>query len=186
MHTRIPACSPCSGWSRARAACRSNATGRGSMLPPVPGAFVVNIGELLEYATGGYLKATNHRVVSPQAPDERISIPFFFNPALDKRLPLIELPEELAAEAKGVTEDPSNPITRTLRGERAQVTSARATPTSPPSTTPTSWAPRSDRRITASVRRRGRRSRAAPGDAPRRRHVPSSSTAPRCANGPRR
>ena len=36
--------------------------------PAVPGAFVVNIGELLEYATGGYLIATNHRVVSPKAP----------------------------------------------------------------------------------------------------------------------
>ena len=35
--------------------------------PPVAGAFVVNIGELLEYATQGYLMATNHRVVSPQA-----------------------------------------------------------------------------------------------------------------------
>lgn len=78
--------------------------------PPVPGAFVVNIGELLEYATGGYLIATNHRVVSPRHPDDRISVPFFFNPALDQRLPLIELPPELAARARGVTDDPSNPI----------------------------------------------------------------------------
>jgi isopenicillin N synthase-like dioxygenase len=95
--------------------------------PPVPGAFVVNIGELLEYATGGYLKATNHRVVSPKAPDERISIPFFFNPALDKRLPLIELPEELAAEATGVTEDPRNPI-HALYGENALKSRLRAHP----------------------------------------------------------
>ena len=50
--------------------------------PPVPGAFVVNIGELLEYATEGYLIATKHRVVSPR-PADRISVPFFFNPALD-------------------------------------------------------------------------------------------------------
>src|SRR5690606_36960197 len=60
--------------------------------PPVDGAFVVNIGELLEYATNGYLKATNHRVVSPRAPHDRLSIPFFFNPALDTKLPLIDLP----------------------------------------------------------------------------------------------
>ncbi|OZB87173.1 MAG: oxidoreductase, partial [Microbacterium sp. 14-71-5] len=86
--------------------------------PPVDGAFVVNIGELLEYATDGYLKATNHRVVSPQAPDERISIPFFFNPALDARLPLIDLPADLAAQARGVTKDPSNPI-HALYGENA-------------------------------------------------------------------
>ena len=39
--------------------------------PPVPGAFVVNIGELLEYATDGYLKATVHRVISPRLGDDR-------------------------------------------------------------------------------------------------------------------
>lgn len=94
---------------------------------PVDGAFVVNIGELLEYATGGYLKATNHRVVSPQAPQERISIPFFFNPALDKRLPLIELPPELAAQARGVTKDPGNPI-HALYGENALKSRLRAHP----------------------------------------------------------
>jgi isopenicillin N synthase-like dioxygenase len=95
--------------------------------PPVDGAFVVNIGELLEYATGGYLKATNHRVISPTAPDDRLSIPFFFNPALDARLPLIELPPELAAQARGVTQDPSNPI-HSLYGENALKSRLRAHP----------------------------------------------------------
>lgn len=95
--------------------------------PPVDDAFVVNIGELLEYATDGYLKATNHRVVSPQAPDERISIPFFFNPALDARLPLIDLPADLAAQARGVTKDPSNPI-HALYGENALKSRLRAHP----------------------------------------------------------
>mgnify|MGYP006158823567 CR=1 FL=1 len=33
---------------------------------PLPGSFVVNIGELLELASNGYLKATLHRVVSPK------------------------------------------------------------------------------------------------------------------------
>jgi hypothetical protein len=33
---------------------------------PVPGTFVVNIGELLELASNGYLRATVHRVVSPK------------------------------------------------------------------------------------------------------------------------
>jgi len=95
--------------------------------PPVAGAFVVNIGELLEYATGGYLIATKHRVISPGYPDERISVPFFFNPALDKRLPLIELPAELAAEARGVTQDPANPI-HALYGENALKSRLRAHP----------------------------------------------------------
>lgn len=95
--------------------------------PPVPGAFVVNIGELLEYATQGYLTATNHRVISPAYPDERISVPFFFNPALDARLPIIELPEELASEVRGVTDDPTNPIHATY-GENALKSRLRAHP----------------------------------------------------------
>lgn len=95
--------------------------------PPVSGAFVVNIGELLEYATQGYLTATNHRVISPRFPDERISVPFFFNPALDARLPIIELPAELAADARGVSQDPSNPIHATY-GENALKSRLRAHP----------------------------------------------------------
>ena len=101
--------------------------GRWVDAPPVEGAFVVNIGEMLEYATGGYLIATNHRVVSPRYPDDRISVPFFFNPALDARLPLIELPPELAAQARGVTQDPSNPI-HGLYGENALKSRLRAHP----------------------------------------------------------
>ncbi len=31
-------------------------------VPALDGAFIVNIGELLEFATGGYLRATEHRV----------------------------------------------------------------------------------------------------------------------------
>lgn len=95
--------------------------------PPVPGALVVNIGEMLEYATQGYLRATTHRVVAPKAPNSRISIPFFFNPALDARLPLIQLPPELAAEAKGVTDDPNNPI-HSLYGENCLKSRLRAHP----------------------------------------------------------
>ncbi len=95
--------------------------------PPVPGAFVVNIGELLEYATQGYLIATNHRVVSPKYPEDRISVPFFFNPSLDARLPIIELPAALAAEARGVTQDPANPI-HALYGANALKSRLRAHP----------------------------------------------------------
>lgn len=95
--------------------------------PPVPGAFVVNIGELLEHATGGYLTATNHRVISPTYPNDRISVPFFFNPSLDAQLPLIELPAELAAQARGVSDDPSNPI-HGLHGTNALKSRLRAHP----------------------------------------------------------
>jgi isopenicillin N synthase-like dioxygenase len=78
--------------------------------PPVEGAFVVNIGETLEVATNGYLKATVHRVISPLIGHDRISVPFFYNPALDTAIPQLPLPAELAAEADGVTSDPDNPI----------------------------------------------------------------------------
>ncbi len=95
--------------------------------PPLPGTFVVNTGELLEYATQGYLVATNHRVISPRFPDARISVPFFFNPALDATLPLLTLPAELAAQARGVTEDPNNPIHARF-GENALKSRLRAHP----------------------------------------------------------
>ncbi|GAA3899757.1 isopenicillin N synthase family dioxygenase [Microbacterium invictum] len=95
--------------------------------PSVPGAFVVNTGEMMEYATGGYLIATNHRVISPKYPDDRISAPFFFNPALDAKLPLIELPADLKAQARGITQDPTNPI-HSLFGENALKSRLRAHP----------------------------------------------------------
>lgn len=82
--------------------------------PAVPGAFVVNIGELMEFATDGYLKATVHRVVSPPPGEVRMSIPFFFNPALDSTVPRVELPTELASHARGVTTDPGNVISGTF------------------------------------------------------------------------
>ncbi len=95
--------------------------------PPIPGAFVVNIGELLEVATNGYLKATVHRVISPLIGTDRISIPFFFSPALDAAIPTLELPPALAAEASGITTDPSNPIFSTY-GQNALKSRLRAHP----------------------------------------------------------
>lgn len=79
-------------------------------VPPVEGTFVVNIGELLEVATDGYLRATRHRVASPAPGTERLSIPFFFNPGLDAEVPRIDLPPELAARARGVEQDDANVI----------------------------------------------------------------------------
>jgi isopenicillin N synthase-like dioxygenase len=82
--------------------------------PSLPGAFVVNIGEMLELATDGYLKATLHRVESPRIGTDRISIPFFFNPALDSRMPQLELDPALRAEARGLSVDPTDsPILET-------------------------------------------------------------------------
>ncbi|MGB3697803.1 MAG: 2-oxoglutarate and iron-dependent oxygenase domain-containing protein [Gordonia sp. (in: high G+C Gram-positive bacteria)] len=95
--------------------------------PPVPGAFVVNIGELMEWATDGYLKATMHRVVSPPPGQVRLSIPFFFNPALSSTMPHVDLPADLRAQAPGVTLDPANPISGTF-GENMLKARLRAHP----------------------------------------------------------
>ncbi|MCC3775635.1 isopenicillin N synthase family oxygenase [Streptomyces sp. UNOB3_S3] len=77
-------------------------------VPPLPGAFVINLGELLEVATNGYLKATNHRVVSPPGARERFSVPFFYNPRLDARIEPLDFP--YAHSAPGVTQDSANPL----------------------------------------------------------------------------
>ncbi len=93
---------------------------------PVPGAFIVNIGELLELASGGYLRSTEHRVTLSER--ERLSIPYFFNPRLDARLPVLTLPAELAAEAHGVTADPSQERIHEVYGRNAWKSRLRAHP----------------------------------------------------------
>ena len=67
---------------------------------PIAGAYIMNLGEMLQRSTDGYLKATPHRVVSP-AGGERISVAFFFNPRFETVFEPIELPAALAAAAPG-------------------------------------------------------------------------------------
>lgn len=78
--------------------------------PPMRGTFVLNVGELLEMASMGYLRANVHRVVTPPSGADRISVPFFFGARLDATVPVLELPAELAPYARGVTRDPLNPM----------------------------------------------------------------------------
>lgn len=59
-------------------------------VPNVPGALVVNLGEMLQAMTGNYLLATPHRVVTGEP---RLSLAYFHGPALDTslvRLPLAQ------------------------------------------------------------------------------------------------
>ena len=101
-------------------------------VPGLDGAFVVNIGELLEVATGGYLRATEHRVelrstgCAGSARAERISIAYFFNPRLDAHVPVLSLPAELAARSELRT-DPSDPI-YSVYGRNAWKSRLRAHP----------------------------------------------------------
>jgi isopenicillin N synthase-like dioxygenase len=103
------------------------ASGQWIDVPPLRDGFIVNIGELLEVATGGYLRATRHRVLAPPPNTDRVSIPYFLNPALDATIPIIALPAELAARSRGVEADPNNPIYSSY-GENAWKSRTRAHP----------------------------------------------------------
>lgn len=102
--------------------------GRWIDAPQVPGTFVVNIGEMLELATNGYLKATLHRVISPARGTDRISLPFFYNPALDAAMPQLSMNPEFQAKARGLSVDPTDsPILETY-GDNALRYRLRAHP----------------------------------------------------------
>ncbi|MDT8912004.1 2-oxoglutarate and iron-dependent oxygenase domain-containing protein [Amycolatopsis sp. PS_44_ISF1] len=82
--------------------------GRFIDVPVIPGAFVVNLGELLEVATRGYVRATQHRVVRPAPGVDRYSIPFFYNPRLDATMQ--PLPGPYVERAGGVIDVAGNPL----------------------------------------------------------------------------
>ncbi|MDQ0635562.1 isopenicillin N synthase-like dioxygenase [Arthrobacter pascens] len=77
---------------------------------PLPGALVVNLGEMLEVATEGYLAATIHRVQAPPPGVDRYSVPFFWSPRLNAVIDPVPLPPELKAQARGISDDPTNPM----------------------------------------------------------------------------
>ena len=52
-------------------------------VPPIPGTFVVNLGQAFEVVTNGVCKATTHRVLLPAGNYDRYSVPFFQGVRLD-------------------------------------------------------------------------------------------------------
>ena len=89
--------------------------------PARPGMYLMNLGEMLETATDGYLKATPHRVVSPPAGRERISIAYFFNPRFELPFERVELPgrelRQLDGDVVAVHEHdaPAHPLLAEIR-----------------------------------------------------------------------
>jgi isopenicillin N synthase-like dioxygenase len=78
---------------------------------PIRGTYVMNLGEMLQAATHGFLRATKHRVASPPPGRERISIAYFFHPKLECTFEPIALPPELASQAPGgANADPNDPV----------------------------------------------------------------------------
>jgi isopenicillin N synthase-like dioxygenase len=56
--------------------------------PPVPGAFVCNIGDMLDRLTGGWYHSTPHRVRNT-GDRGRLSYPFFFDPGFTDEVPAL-------------------------------------------------------------------------------------------------
>lgn len=56
---------------------------------PIPGTFVINIGDLMARWTNDRYVSTKHRVINPKG-HERYSIPFFVEPNFDTRIETLE------------------------------------------------------------------------------------------------
>ena len=68
-----------------------NPAGEWIAVPPTPGAFVINLGEMLQSMTGNYLVATTHRVISRE---QRYSSAYFHGPDLRASIGPLQLDQE--------------------------------------------------------------------------------------------
>ena len=62
--------------------------------PPIPGAFICNLGDMLDRMTSGRWRSTPHRVRNNSAGD-RYSFPFFFDPSWDAQIGPLPLDGEV-------------------------------------------------------------------------------------------
>ncbi|HYD73952.1 MAG TPA: 2-oxoglutarate and iron-dependent oxygenase domain-containing protein [Candidatus Binatia bacterium] len=73
--------------------------------PPIAGALVCNIGDMLDRLTGGFYRSTPHRVRNVSG-KSRLSFPFFFDPAFDAEI--VPLPESAARDDSAERWDRAN------------------------------------------------------------------------------
>jgi len=59
--------------------------------PPIPGSFVINIGQLIARWTNGRYRSNLHRVRTNRTGRSRYSIPFFYNPDFDARIECLDI-----------------------------------------------------------------------------------------------
>ena len=99
--------------------------------PPIKGALVCNIGDMLDRLTAGAYKSTPHRVRN-ESGRERLSLPFFFDPGFDAEIvPLPHLPDRMGADNRWDGADLrefSGPYGKYLLGKVAKVFPALVTP----------------------------------------------------------
>jgi isopenicillin N synthase-like dioxygenase len=63
-----------------------NVAGDWIAAPPVPGTFVVNLGDMVERWTNGLYRSTMHRVLNRASGRSRYSVPYFSNPDFNARV----------------------------------------------------------------------------------------------------
>jgi len=73
--------------------------------PPIEGALICNIGDMLDRLTGGWFKSTPHRVRNTSG-RTRLSFPFFFDPAFDAEI--VPLPTATAHDDSAQRWDNAN------------------------------------------------------------------------------
>ena len=73
--------------------------------PPISGAFLCNIGDMLDRMTAGQYRSTPHRVQNLTRRD-RLSLPFFFDPNFDATInPVVKADATLATDDGGARWD---------------------------------------------------------------------------------
>ena len=86
-------------------------------IKPMPGAYVMSLGAMLQSATSGYLRATPHRVLSPRDGRDRLSAALFFNPSFESEFGPLPLPADLESSARPDMVDLKGEAIHTVFGE---------------------------------------------------------------------